>query len=90
MGRISKGNWRRDAGGVDLGGHPYWYASIYPNANSSVSIRPDEVKIYLVFAAVYLGLAIYFITGAPHLLRSSYPEPEEPESNVEHSETEDV
>ena len=70
--------------------YDYWYASNYPNANPPVGIRPEDVHIYLVFAAVYLGLAIYFIAGAPHLLRSSYPEPEEPESNVEHSETEDV
>src|ERR1039457_4298918 len=70
--------------------YDYWYSSNYPNAKPSVGIRPEDLKIYLVFAVVYLGLAVYFVAGAPHLLRLSYPEPAAPESDVEPSEKEDV
>lgn len=67
--------------------YDYWYAANYPDARPSTGVRPEDVHIYLVFGAVYLGLAVYFVAGAPHLLRWSYPEPEssEPDSASENS-----
>ena len=60
--------------------YDYWYAMKYPNAKPFVGVRPEETYIYLIFAAIYAAVAVYFVAGAPHLLRWSYPEPEPPES----------
>ena len=42
--------------------------------HSRQGVRPEDVGIYLVFAAVYLALAVYFVAGAPHLVQFSYRE----------------
>ena len=73
--------------------YDFWYSSRYPNTQPYQGVRPEDVRLYLVFAAIYLVGAVYFLAGAPHLLRFSYPErgsePKE-ESEAEHSEKSDI
>jgi hypothetical protein len=54
--------------------------------------KPYDPSIYMIWGIGYLALGLYLLAGAPHILRFAYPEPkaESPESDVEHSEKEDV
>ena len=64
--------------------YDFWYSSRYPNTQPYQGVRPEDVRLYLVFAAVYLVGAVYFVAGAPHLIRFSYPEAEaEPKDESE-------
>jgi hypothetical protein len=63
-----------------------WYRT--PNA----AMKPFDPSLYMGWGIAYLVLGLYLLAGAPHLLRFAYrePEPEPPESEVEHSEKEEV
>ena len=60
--------------------YDFWYSSHYPSAQPSQGVRPENVHIYLVFAIVYLLLAIYFVAGAPQIMHFSYPDPAAPDA----------
>jgi hypothetical protein len=52
--------------------YDYWYLG------HSRLQQQGELGYNLVFCGVYLVAAAYFVAGAPHLVKYSYPEPEPP------------
>jgi hypothetical protein len=61
-----------------------WYYHI-PASAYAASTNVVDPKIYMIWGVAYLAIGVYLLSGAPHLLRFSYPDAEPPQSTVDRS-----